>query len=330
MKMTEKWLMNEDDDSRKDIVLVILCVYVISVKLAALPVIIPAVFLIFGKNYKTERIVAIAAVSALIIVPWVARYVILTGWLIYPFTSLDIFSFDWKVPFTIALNEKYSVTGFARSPGPGWSDAARMNIIQWFPAWWHGTAIKYKLLISISVISPVTCLMTGLIAGKVKSNISVSVAIFTSLCGVIFWLFMAPDIRFGEGFIIFAAFSPFLLTGFRTDFLLKYARYPLFLVMLFFIFMTFVKKSTGFGIRHIASDCYNYRIKPGLEEIPAGEIIKKVHINGIDIYTPVISDKCYDHELPCTPYPDKNLVMRGSGFTAGFRLLTPAEKNTEK
>jgi hypothetical protein len=42
-------------------------------------------------------------------------------------------------------------------------------------------------------------------------------------------------------------------------------------------------------------------------------------ISGVTVFYPTDGDRCYDHDLPCTPYPDRTLELRGNTIQSGFR-----------
>ena len=54
--------------------------------------------------------------------------------------------------------------------------------------------------------------------------------------------------------------------------------------------------------------------------------LKKVPMNtfvtdsGITLLVPVLSDQCWDSELPSTPEPEKGLALRGTSIDDGFCL----------
>ncbi|WP_394336408.1 LIC_10190 family membrane protein [Flavobacterium pallidum] len=78
--------------------IVILSVYLITAKMASIPVLLLSVFVCikFIKDFK--RTVWLLPFLILIVIPWLVRNIILTGLLIYPFPLLDLFGFDWKMP----------------------------------------------------------------------------------------------------------------------------------------------------------------------------------------------------------------------------------------
>jgi hypothetical protein len=72
------------------------------------------------------------------------------------------------------------------------------------------------------------------------------------------------------------------------------------------------KKLTRFDFNQVA-----YRPQPLKPPQDAGFETKKA--SGMNIYVPISGDRCYDHALPCTPYPDSTVVLRGATLQSGFR-----------
>lgn len=77
----------------------LLLVFTVTVKLSAavmlLLVLKPAVLLLKGKRWK--EIALYIGLGILISLPWLIRGVLISGWLFYPFTFLDVFPVDWKL-----------------------------------------------------------------------------------------------------------------------------------------------------------------------------------------------------------------------------------------
>jgi hypothetical protein len=76
---------------------IILSAYILTTKLATVPLLLLPVLLFFRYKPGARQIFLIVASCAIIVIPWLARNVILTGWLVYPFPSLNLFSFNWQV-----------------------------------------------------------------------------------------------------------------------------------------------------------------------------------------------------------------------------------------
>lgn len=312
--------LKENDSLKKNLPVLILCTYALTVKLATLPIMILAILIIIKNKSEIRKLLWILPLLGLIILPWLIRYIILTGWLVYPFASIDLFHFDWKVPLSTVIMEKLSVTGWARSPGEQWHDAALMNIFHWFPIWWHRLILGDKLLFLASIFLPVVAFL-GVLIKKIKMDFCKIAVILTSFIGVLFWLMLAPDLRFGKGFIIVAAFSPLLYINFKLKFLWEpfYRPILIFIAIIFILFNYFVIHNTGYNIKRITFENSARIIKPQINEIPGDEVYKTYKIGGFDFFAPTVGAQCFDHALPCTPYPDTTLILRGKTLQSGFR-----------
>lgn len=81
----------------------------------------------------------------LVCLPWMVRTVVISGWLLYPFPALDLFSVDWKMPAgPIALDAAQIKTW-----GRALNNAALvdMPMREWFPGWFAALSGMEKLLI---------------------------------------------------------------------------------------------------------------------------------------------------------------------------------------
>ena len=74
------------------------CVFAVTVKLPGVPILLLLpLWWIFAED-KWHAALLLVVPAAFIAAPFVARNVVQTGYLLYPFAHLDLFSFDWKVP----------------------------------------------------------------------------------------------------------------------------------------------------------------------------------------------------------------------------------------
>lgn len=315
-------IINDDNKDlpvlKKYIPLFILSVYGITVKLSMIPIIFLFIILFIRYRQDLKATFRILPVIVIIILPWITRYIILTGWLIYPFPSVDIFNFDWEVPLANVINEKLSVIGFSRSPDEHWKEAAEMSLFQWFPIWWDRLMLMNKLKILASLVFPIM-ILTGWLAKKIKSDFMTIAAIITSFAGVIFWFINAPDLRFGRTFILFASISPLVIMNFRIPTLNPIHIYKgvLFLLISYF-FIYNIRK-----IQSVFESGFKDRIvKSQVIEIPAEVKFQTINIKGGYIFVPSDGDRCFNSSIPCTPFQDTSLVMRGINPGRGYRKST--------
>lgn len=96
-------------DSIKEKLLFYVCIPVtlVTFKVSILPLSLLSVFALyhFSKAKQYRPIVIALSSTAVIAVLWLIRNVIISGYLIFPFSEIDIFTVDWKIPKRIAIEE---------------------------------------------------------------------------------------------------------------------------------------------------------------------------------------------------------------------------------
>jgi hypothetical protein len=214
------------------VVLLLLSVFTVTIKLYGAPLLLFGIFLFLrpvgvghglspdkglsqgqihpnnsGKTRLT-RWLKIALVAALIILPWLARNVILSGYLVYPFPAIDIFQFDWKIPHDRAVVEQQIIQAWAKIPGARLSVVSSMSLHTWLRLWLDRLTANRRIIVLLVVAAPLAYLILGLLFRR--SRLAPFSRVFkpywpvylVAYSGVIFWFVSAPDIRFGYGYLI--------------------------------------------------------------------------------------------------------------------------------
>lgn len=303
---------------------IILSVYTISVKLATIPLCILILLLIIRYKFNGKKLLIVISISFLILLPWLIRNVILSGYLIYPFSAIDIFNFDWKVPLNAVVSEKLSITGWARNPGEGYKEAAQMKFWEWFPIWWNTISKLNRLFIVISFLSPIFIFIYSLFK-KIKIDFQTFAILFTSWIGVIFWILLAPDIRFGKAFLGVSAISPLLYFNFKINFFpikISKTSKQIILVFIFIIVSVFlINRRTYNRCKNFIRENSAFFVRPKKIEIPQNLEFKKIQMNDLEVFIPAEGDRCYDYEIPCMPYKNYSLILRGKTLQSGFKYI---------
>lgn len=303
---------------------IILSVYTISVKLATIPLCILILLLIIRYKFDGKKLLIVISIIFLILLPWLIRNVILSGYLIYPFSAIDIFNFDWKVPLNAVVSEKLSITGWARNPGEGYKEAAQMKFWEWFPIWWNTISKLNRLFIVISFLSPIFIFIYSLFK-KIKIDFQTFAILFTSWIGVIFWILLAPDIRFGKAFLGVSAISPLLYFNFKINFFpikISKTSKQIILVFIFIIVSVFlINRRTYNRCKNFIRENSAFFVRPKKIEIPQNLEFKKIQMNDLEVFIPAEGDRCYDYEIPCMPYKNYSLILRGKTLQSGFKYI---------
>jgi hypothetical protein len=212
------------------ILLSLLGVFAVTVKLSAAPMIllsvIPIYKLVHNKKAQNMKAVWLSVLLAFIIVmPFLLRNIVISGWLLYPVTFIDLFTCSWKIPAGLAQYDALEIKTFGR----GYNDVARYGKValsQWLPEWFgkiHGIN-KLMLILDIVAIFLYIAILVYFIIAMVKNGRAVedsdrgskifvlshrsmvNIADFLTIGGtliicLLFWLFSAPLVRYGVVYI---------------------------------------------------------------------------------------------------------------------------------
>ena len=112
------------------------CVFAVTVKLPAVPILLLLpLWWIFAED-KWHAAILLVAPAAFVAAPFVARNVVQTGYLLYPFARLDLFSFDWKVPGADVQSMEYAVKYYAiNSDRQNWHRTDQMALPEQIQLW---------------------------------------------------------------------------------------------------------------------------------------------------------------------------------------------------
>ncbi|MCR5099826.1 MAG: hypothetical protein K6B41_00570, partial [Butyrivibrio sp.] len=98
-------------------------------------------------------------ICIMIAVPFVIRNAIISGWLIYPFTGLDLLNVSWKIPKGVAEYDAREIAVYGR----GYTDVTQYDIpiSQWLPGWISGLGLFNKVMLIGDIISFVIFVIWG-------------------------------------------------------------------------------------------------------------------------------------------------------------------------
>jgi hypothetical protein len=195
----------------RPVLLVIISFFITTVKVSAFPILLLAIyyFIVQIRSGRYKVCLKLAGIVSIIFIPWMIRNVILSGYLIYPIYQIDLFNFDWKVPYQIAHDHANIIKLWARFPGIDNEQVLKLPMRIWVPIWFNDLSANQKVILLAAVIEP---FLFGLIAlllhNKFRSvYIELRTSVYLSLvclAGIAFWFFTAPDLRFGYGYIMFS------------------------------------------------------------------------------------------------------------------------------
>ena len=319
-----KWLNQLEDEQEADNVTpyALLCVagvYAVSLKLTAGLILIlvlkPAIMLIRKKRWK--EIILYLCMGIGVITPWLIRTVWISGYLLYPFPALDIFSVDWKLPAQAAALDAAEIKTWGR----GLNNAALVNMpmTEWFPQWFQTMLPKLgKLFIIadiISIILGVIMLIIALFrrkADKIKDLGLVWVAIAASY---LFWQLSAPLLRYGYAYILLliALTGGMMWTAICIKIKLADTGSMDRILCILLLMLGFVKiwSLGGYIVTQSNLPYYVAQQNYGSYELDSYEV------NGVTFYYPVSGDRVGYDAFPAIPRKVE-ITFRGDTLKQGF------------
>ncbi len=301
--------------------IVVVSAWLFSIKPSAAPVLILCVYFFVGNilQKKFRNASQMIILASLIVVPWVARNIIISGYLFFPFSSLDIIPVDWKLPIQHVKWFENAVKVYAIDPEYDLNKPFAVPVGQWFGAWFGRLSFIQSLLFMAGIVSMVL-FMVLLVAGVLRKGKTfvreqqyLVLCVVTAIAGCLFWFFKGPDFRLGYGFIVILTILS-LATMLRF-FLLQDVRYAAYVLMVaFFYLLIFHYKGSWKEL--------GKRLQQPLPERKLPQSTKTVTTgNGITIYLVNYGDSWYG-PLPIvneTEYYTINPIPRGPSLKDGFK-----------
>lgn len=218
-----RWLELSEEKAGEILPYAMLCVlgvFLMTVKLSAalilLLVVYPAYQLLRQRRWREIAVcLMLGIVTAL---PFFIRNVLLSGWLVYPFTSIDLFDVAWKIPKGVADYDAKEIQVWGR----GYTDVNRYDISmgEWMPGWFRSLAGSDKLFVAASVAA--VCILLVYIIGMLfrlwKGRWDILTVQVTVAGSFIFWLCTSPLIRYG---CVYVYLTPAVVLGGIYDELLS-------------------------------------------------------------------------------------------------------------
>jgi hypothetical protein len=293
------------DIASMDMLVVLYSVWLCSIKFSAIPIVLLSCFIVVRCiRLRLFRLVVFLVTAGIVfITPWFIRNVLVSGYLLFPLSSIDLFHVPWKIPARDVKWFENAIKAYILS-----SDIDhKFNIpfTQWFPRWLSGLDFIRQVIMGMVGLATLSYIVTGLWqllrrgTGFFIRHQRKVIYIVAGITGILFWLTQAPDFRFGYGFLLF--YCIFFITALFYIFLEGYYRriaVPalLYVAALFFIYY-----------RHTWTSIKPYFAGPIPYRMPA-EIHKTELKKGRDIYL-VGHEDSWNAPLPAANENEFNVLL---------------------
>lgn len=322
--------------------------FAVGIKLSALPLLILGGLLVLpwlrSGNYGFP--IFSALIVLLVLGPKIARSVFLSGYALYPLPGLDLFHVDWKMPAQVLVSEKAYVASMARirfvEPG---------RLLSGGMAAWFGPWLK-NFLVTPSGVGAICAAGSMILAGVFRRDFLVVLLrrfwqVHITVCaGVVYWFVMAPDVRFGYGFL--AAGEILCLSTAIVAFCQRHGmvvadavlwriKQPVLPIAILFVFVlinafSIPHKHPGdfFG-RGVVFSSYYWKflgkVIRGRESArflifqdPYPSVAMRLfQLGDLKLWRVAKGMRCWDASLPSTPFLHTRIEQRGKDLASGFR-----------
>lgn len=326
--IAESIFINNEIGEAQSVVILLLVCFAFTVKLNTFPLSFTGLFLIVQhKLYKRRKAsVLLITAGSIILIPWIIRNYILTGYLIFPVAATGFLHPGWQVPYEILHFEKLLINNGPKLISQNWEAVDALSFTQWFPLWISAHFTQGLTFSLVILLVAVACAVISLLVIRRKQHPSLFWLTVINIASISFWLYNSPDYRFGYPYLINAILLLLLFVSRNRP--LKLPLKP--------IAAALVIVTCGYYLKHAASilspyPVSLYAIKPlrGLQYDPKNSLANFPYImlnHKVKLYVEDSSHWCNMAALPCLiPYNDSvttsPIQLRGNTVEDGFRAI---------
>lgn len=276
-----------------------------------------------------RRLFPLAAFTLIFLAPWLARNVILSGFLVYPFQQLDVFNFDWEIPQVDMEHMNCLITNWAKNRELPCNIVAEQSFSEWVPIWFSNVPAIFKLMVGhvlIGIPLYLGLLGFGLLKKDreyLKEQKGLIVVVSVLYLGFLFWFTSSPNLRFGLGVNLFFLFFTVAL-GIRL--VLKWVPTKFWgMAMIGLMIVPHLKLYHNItALDSPIAVVQKYGFNPAMDVSHSVAPWEEVDYL---LYKPTAGQRCWDAPLPCTCYTRTELEMRTGKLEDGFKTVLKPESD---
>jgi hypothetical protein len=281
----------------------VLCALAVTIKLSAAPALGAALagLVLVRHSLRPSRWLAIAAAGAALIVPWVARGIVMSGCLAYP-APASCLPVPWAVTPQNANGVMSAAVNFARAP-PIEQASFLAPVARVLPYLAEGGRLPLLALIALTFVGGVAVARHHLRAAAAEGAFRFVVGV--AIGGIVYWVATVPNPRFGVTYLLPLALAP-LAVALRRGPEERAGRGAR--AVLAGACVLFALAAAGWTERRLTwADLVVLR----WPAYPVARIEKRSTTSGFEVNVPVGSLQCWTAPLPCTPTFEADLAWRG-------------------
>ena len=301
-----RWLMLVEDGVTDYFPYAMLCVLgvtILTMKLSGAVILLlvwyPAIQMIRQKRWKEMGCFLLT--GFLTALPYFIRNVLLSGWLVYPFTSIDLFDLPYKIPKGAAEYDAREIKVWGR----GYSDVTRYGegITEWFPDWFRSLSLTDKgfFLLAVSGLVLLIGIVLGTLIRKKKDQLPVLFSVGVVNVCFVFWMGTSPLVRYGCVFLWLTA-----VLDWGYVYVTWIQRFDRGRIAFLFLILLGIYKAGAFGIENVRNFTPEYFVKQKDYE-HFDTIAYDMH--GYTFYYPKEGDRTGYDAFPAAPWQKEDILI---------------------
>lgn len=311
----QKWceyVENKISDEMSYALLAVIAVYAVTVKLSSAVTVMLAIYpaFILLKKRDWKKIVLNIGLGLIIAIPWLARNVVISGYLVYPYPQIDLFKVDWKMPASILSYDSQEIMVWGR----GIRDVSLYDLPlwKWFPTWYEQQSMKWLVIVGLlSTFLIIVKLLYKVIKEK-KLDFSTDLLSVYTVVALVVWLNSAPLMRYGMVYLMLpvCVLGGNIFGGVERFYSVQRCLKIAMGVCMLIILGTYTSKVLEINA-YFMQENYEWALTERVE-----------WENGCSIWYLTGSDLCSYDVFPCVPYKEmvNKIELRGEDFADGFKI----------
>ncbi|HEY5954014.1 MAG TPA: hypothetical protein VIT18_06595 [Terrimicrobiaceae bacterium] len=278
----------------------------------------------FAGMLTRKGVLAMAAVSAIILTTWMGRGIILSGYPLFPSSALAM-PVAWRIPVKYVTEFRGEIVRYAREADPSVKVKTTLRTWRWLPGWFERLLAMPNQFVwpaQVGVAGSAALVAFGVFFGPVRRNARHLLALTIPLLAyVLFWFFTVPGVRyFGPAMWIFAI-SPalaFAAGGPRVG----------------LTALTATLVAAAIPLSFLAGEFHWSwsRPEPRLPKLRTMEIRAVTNEHGVELWVNPDGFQTYDAPLPSSwmTRPFLALLNPEKGLAGGFKFAKPATTSSDQ
>ncbi|HEX6333630.1 MAG TPA: hypothetical protein VFZ78_05335 [Flavisolibacter sp.] len=308
-------LMNRNDNKGLPVEWLLWPVFLLTVRITNFPILLLPLYALVTGTVNRRQLWMYAGLSILLVAPFLARNIMLSGYPVFPSMFVDVFRVDWKVDPAVNRDLLTYIKYYNRV-NYMFQDMEVTREIP-FPQWtfyWFRYLFTYDKLVLVPGILGIIVSLFRLRHLKTFSSV-LPFFVTVLLAQLLTWFVVAPDPRFVYGPLLCGAFLLPMVIPYAGA-LQKLWRTPI-------VFMLLSLALLGYaGVKFIKTPpVQNFMLPVKLPQPP----LDTLRIDGLRLHIPhrILDNwnpRCYATPLPCLYKVDARLRARGDAISDGFRI----------